>query len=78
MEIRGLDTMVEVALAFSGSEEARQQIIGIATILKLASEKRSTEEGEVLHVFRVEGDSQGRLVVNGNDLGALLLMGGAP
>ena len=78
MEIRGLDTVVEYALAFSGSEEARQQIIGIATILKLASEKRSTEEGEVLHVFRVEGDSQGGLVVNGNDLGALLLMGGAP
>ena len=77
MEIRGLDTVVEQALAFSGSEEARQQIIGIATILKLASEKRSTDDGEVLHFFRVEGDSQGRLVVNGNDLGVLLL-GGAP
>jgi hypothetical protein len=77
MEIRGLDTVVEYALAFSGSEAARQQIIGIATILQLASEKRSSEDGEVLHVFRVEGDSQGRLVVNGNDLGALL-MHGAP
>jgi hypothetical protein len=77
MEIRGLDTVVESALAYSGSEAARQQIIGIAAILKLASEKRSTEDGEVLHVFRVEGDSQGRLVVNGNDLGTLL-MNGAP
>jgi len=77
MEIRGLDTVVEYALAFSGSEAARQQIVGIATILKLASEKRSTDDGEVLHFFRVEGDSQGRLVVNGNDLGALL-MGGTP
>ncbi|MCA1791740.1 MAG: hypothetical protein LC667_18375 [Thioalkalivibrio sp.] len=77
MEIRGLDTVVEYALAFSGSEAARQQIIGIATILKLASEKRSTEDGEVLHGFRVEGDSQGRLMVNDNDLGTLL-MGGAP
>ena len=76
MEIRGLDTVVEYALAFSGSEAARQQIVGIATILKLASEKRSTDDGEVLHFFRVEGDSQGRLLVNGNDLGALL-MGGA-
>lgn len=77
MEVRGLDTVVEYALAFSGSEAARQQIVGIATILKLASDKRSTDDGEVLHVFRVEGDSQGRLVVNGTDLGALL-MGGAP
>ena len=77
MEIRGLDTLVEYALAFSGSEEARQQIVAIATVLKLASEKRSTEAGEVLHIFRVEGDSQGGLVVNGNDLGELL-MGGAP
>jgi hypothetical protein len=77
MEVRGLDAVVEYALAFSGSEAARQQIVGVATILKLASEKRSTEDGEVLHVFRVEGDSQGRLLVNGNDLGALL-MGGAP
>jgi len=76
LEIRNLDTMVEYALAFSATEEMRQQIVGVATILKLAAEKRSGPDGEVVHYLLVEASSLGELLINGTDLAPLLLGGG--
>lgn len=76
LEIRNLDALIEYALAFSASEAMRQQIVGIATILKLAAEERSGPEGEVLHYLRVEASSRGELLVNGTDIAPLLMGGG--
>ncbi len=76
LEIRNLDTMVEYALAFSATEEMRQQIVGVATILKLAAEKRSGPDGEVIHYLLVEASSLGELLINGTDLAPLLMGGG--
>lgn len=75
LEVRNLDTLVEYALAFSTREEQRQQIIGVAAILKLAAEQRAGADGEPVHYLLVEGSSLGELLINGTDL-APLLMGG--
>ncbi|MFO8152021.1 hypothetical protein [Thioalkalivibrio sp.] len=76
LEIRNLDTLIEYALAFSASEAVRQQILAVATVLKLAAEERSGPEGEVIHYLRVEASSRGELLVNGTDIGPLLIGGG--
>lgn len=76
LEIRNLDTLIEHALAFSPTDEVRQQIVGAATILKLAAEPRSGPDGEVIHYLLVEASSLGELLINGTDLGPLLMGGG--
>ena len=76
LEVRNLDTLTEYALAFSASESMRQQILGVATVLKLAAEERSGPEGEVIHYLLIEASSRGELLVNGTDIAPLLLGGG--
>ncbi|TVP91489.1 MAG: hypothetical protein EA347_02325 [Thioalkalivibrio sp.] len=76
LEIRDLDTLTEYALAFSTSEAMRQQILGVATILKLVAEERSGPEGEVIHHLLLEASSRGELLVNGTDIAPLLMGGG--
>jgi hypothetical protein len=77
LELRNLDTLIEYMLAFSATEEMRKQIVGVATILKLAADERSGPDGEVIHYLMVEASSLGELLINGTDL-APLLMGGGP
>lgn len=76
LEVRGLDTLTEYALAFSASEAMRQQIVGVATILKLAAEERISPGGEVVHYLLIEASSRGELLVNGTDIAPLLMGGG--
>lgn len=77
LEIRNLDTVVEHALAFNATEEMRQQIVAVATILKLAAEERSGPDGEVIHYLLIEASSRGELLINGTDVGPLLMGGGS-
>jgi hypothetical protein len=76
LEIRNLDTLIEHALASGATEEMRQQVMGVAMILKLAAEKRSGPNGEVIHYLLVEASSLGELLINGTDLAPLLMGGG--
>ena len=76
LEIRNLDTLIEYALAFSPTDEVRQQVVGAATILKLAAEQRSGPDGEAIHYLLVEASSEGELLINGTDLAPLLMGGG--
>ncbi len=77
LEIRNLDALVDLAADLSGSEQERQQIVAVSTVLKLVGEKRQSPEGEVVHYFLIQGNSLGELFVNGEDM-APLLMGGRP
>lgn len=75
LEIRNLDALVDLAVGLSGSDQERQQLVAMSTILKLAGEERLNADGEVVHYFLIQGNSLGELFVNGEDV-APLLMGG--
>jgi hypothetical protein len=76
MEIRNLDTLIELAMELSGSQEARQQMMVVTTMLKLLGEERRNDAGDVVHAFHIEASSLGELRINGNDLVPLMTGGG--
>jgi hypothetical protein len=76
LEIRNLDKLIELAMELAGSQEARQQIMVTATMLKLLGEERRNDAGEVVHSFHIQASSLGELRINGNDLAPLIAGGG--
>ncbi|AHF00257.1 hypothetical protein [Thioalkalivibrio paradoxus] len=73
LQIRNFDTLLDLALELADNDQERQQIMGIATILKMAGEERENDAGEPVHFYHLHANSLGEFQVNGHDLGMLLM-----
>lgn len=76
IEVRNFQALTNW-LAGTLDENERQGMLAVATMVQLAGTEEQAGDGNVLHRYKVEFDSQGKLNVNGKDLSALL-GGGQP
>lgn len=76
IEIRNFQALTNW-LGTTMDEGQRQAMQAMATVVQLAGVEEKGGDGNVLHRYKVEFDSQGKLNVNGKDLSALLGTGQA-
>ena len=72
LRIVQLDRLTAHWLEAAPDDSARQELESLFTMLRLMGEERESPDGDSEHVFRIELDSLGNALVNGEDLTPLL------